>query len=56
MANESNSKIAKSLGDKKFVLAAGALGVLFIIALIVVILLFGVLAGDPRGESVGPGP
>lgn len=53
---KNGGEITRNLGDKKWVLAAGALGLLFTIALILIILLFGVLAGDPRGESVWPGP
>lgn len=55
MANH-DGKITQRLGEKKWVLTAAALGLLFTIALVLVILLFGVLAGDPRGESVWPGP
>ncbi len=50
MANENNSKIAKIL-ETKIPSRRRSPGRGFIVALSVVILFFGVYAGDPRGES-----
>ncbi len=56
MVEDKSSKITTRLSGKKWILLAAGLVVLFSVALIVVIILYGVLAGDPRGESIFPGP
>jgi hypothetical protein len=56
MADDDGPKITTRLRDKKLILAALGVTALFIVVLIVAIVFYGALAGDPRGEDVFPGP
>lgn len=56
MANDDRPRITTRLGQKNWILTAGAVVLLLVIAVILFIIFGGMQFADPRGEQLGPGP